>query len=272
MARWTNSIVSAAQHQMSFEVVYGQTVTVGTHIVIRIVLAKARTHHWVVLRKFVMQATPKLPMKRKSINCRKLRPQSVVDSVEGIAADDIPDLLPKGSESIICFTADSLPNLSPTSEKLEHLGKARPKRPKTHAPTRPCLQASESREPPLAEGLDCFFKRHPSTSTPTLSPDSEDVGLKSDSSTSASSSILITESKPLEKSPSDNKETEKRSFMKGISSLFSRASSSSSESVVVQKSKESKDIGSSVMSTSLSAYSSVKSRHDIDVHDKENGG
>ncbi|KAK8764978.1 hypothetical protein V5799_032413 [Amblyomma americanum] len=44
-------------------------------------------------------ATPKLPIKRKSINCRKLRPQSVVDSVEGIAADDIPDLLPKGSES-----------------------------------------------------------------------------------------------------------------------------------------------------------------------------
>ncbi|XP_075527573.1 capping protein regulator and myosin 1 linker 1 leucine rich repeat protein isoform X5 [Dermacentor variabilis] len=211
-------------------------------------------------------ATPKLPMKRKSINCRKLRPQSVVDSVEGIAADDIPDLLPKGSET------DSLPNLSPTSEKLEHLGKARPKRPKTHAPTRPCLQAPESREPPLAEGLDCFFKRHPSTSTPTLSPDSEDAGLKSDSSTSASSSILITESKPLEKSPSDNKETEKRSFMKGISSLFSRASSSSSESVVVQKSKqESKDTGSNIMSSSISAYSSVKSRHDADVHDKENG-
>lgn len=192
-------------------------------------------------------ATPKLPIKRKSINCRKLRPQSVV--------------------------ADSLPNLSPTSEKLEHLGKARPKRPKTHAPTRPCLQASESREPPLAEGLDCFFKRHPSTSTPTLSPDSEDAGLKSDSSTSASSSILITESKPLEKSPSDTKETEKRSFMKGISSLFSRASSSSSESVVVQKSKqESKDTASNVMSTSMSAYSSsVKSRHDVDVHERENG-
>lgn len=212
-------------------------------------------------------ATPKLPIKRKSINCRKLRPQSVVDSVEGIAADDIPDLLPKGSET------DSLPNLSPTSEKLEHLGKARPKRPKTHAPTRPCLQAPESREPPLAEGLDCFFKRHPSTSTPTLSPDSEDAGLKSDSSTSASSSILITESKPLEKSPSDTKETEKRSFMKGISSLFSRASSSSSESVVVQKSKqESKDTASNVMSTSMSAYSSsVKSRHDVDVHERENG-
>lgn len=193
-------------------------------------------------------ATPKLPIKRKSINCRKLRPQSVV--------------------------ADSLPNLSPTSEKLEHLGKARPKRPKTHAPTRPCLQAPESREPPLAEGLDCFFKRHPSTSTPTLSPDSEDAGLKSDSSTSASSSILITESKPLDKSPSDTKETEKRSFMKGISSLFSRASSSSSESVVVQKSKqESKDTtASSVMSTSMSAYSSsVKSRHDVDVHERENG-
>jgi hypothetical protein len=40
------------------------------------------------------QATPHLSTKRKSLHGRKLRPKSVVDSVEGLSADDIPDLLP----------------------------------------------------------------------------------------------------------------------------------------------------------------------------------
>ncbi|XP_064467411.1 F-actin-uncapping protein LRRC16A-like isoform X2 [Ornithodoros turicata] len=190
-------------------------------------------------------ATPKLQVKRKSMHSRKLRPQSVVDSVEGIAADCIPDLLPKDSE------ADSLPNLSPTSEKLEHLGKARPRRPKTHAPTRPCLPTGESRDDlhTLVEGLDSFFKGHPSSSTPTLSPDSEEMRLRSDSSTSASSSILITDTKSPDKAlaqekskdktlteKSENKEPEKKGFMKGISSLFSRVSSS--EATVTQKTRQ----------------------------------
>ncbi|XP_029825948.1 F-actin-uncapping protein LRRC16A isoform X1 [Ixodes scapularis] len=224
-------------------------------------------------------ATPKLPIKRKSINSRKLRPQSVVDSVEGIAADDIPDLLPKDSGT------DSLPNLSPTSEKLEHLGKARPKRPKTHAPTRPCLPAGDSRDPLHSDALESFFKRHPSSSTPTLSPDSEDTGLRSDSSTSASSSVLIMESRPLdkspdkslektlEKSPQESKETEKRSFMKGISNLFSRVSSSSSETTIVHKSRqESKDGGSVFTTSSATACTSIsKSKHEMDMYEKENG-
>ncbi|EEC10040.1 hypothetical protein IscW_ISCW019439 [Ixodes scapularis] len=48
--------------------------------------------------------------------------------------------------------------------------------------------------------------------------------------------------KTLEKSPQESKETEKRSFMKGISNLFSRVSSSSSETTIVHKSRqESKD-------------------------------
>lgn len=41
-----------------------------------------------------IQATPHLSNKRKSLHGRKLRPKSVVDSVEGLSADDIPDLLP----------------------------------------------------------------------------------------------------------------------------------------------------------------------------------
>jgi hypothetical protein len=40
------------------------------------------------------QATPHLSTKRKSLHGRKLRPKSVVDSVDGLSADDIPDLLP----------------------------------------------------------------------------------------------------------------------------------------------------------------------------------
>ncbi len=43
---------------------------------------------------FWLQATPHLTSKRKSLHGRKLRPKSVVDCVEGISADDIPDLLP----------------------------------------------------------------------------------------------------------------------------------------------------------------------------------
>lgn len=42
----------------------------------------------------LFQATPHLSSKRKSVNGRKLRPKSVVDSAEGLSADDIPDLLP----------------------------------------------------------------------------------------------------------------------------------------------------------------------------------
>ncbi|XP_042894699.1 F-actin-uncapping protein LRRC16A isoform X2 [Parasteatoda tepidariorum] len=167
-------------------------------------------------------ATPKLTNKRKSVHARKLRPQSVVDSVEGIAADDIPDLLPKDEES--------LPSLSPMSEKLEHLGKARPKRPKTRAPTRPAIQGKEVKDEPqdLGEGLENFFRQQRnSLSTPTLSPDSEDIRERAGSSSTsvsmlsgdiASSDYVV----KVDKSP-DNEKKE-RGFMKGISSLFSRIS------------------------------------------------
>lgn len=57
------------------------------------------------------QATPHLSTKRKSLHGRKLRPKSVVDSVDGLSADDIPDLLPplpksaEGKHVTVCGSA-----------------------------------------------------------------------------------------------------------------------------------------------------------------------
>jgi len=109
------------------------------------------------------QATPHMSSKRKSLYGRKLRPQSVVDSTEGLSADDIPDLLPKSAEE----SQDSVSDLpsSGSSQVLMHLVKSRPRRHKTRQPTRPMLrgtnpeaeQASAKDAAAIAEGLDTFF-------------------------------------------------------------------------------------------------------------------
>nr|CAD7267437.1 unnamed protein product [Timema shepardi] len=59
-------------------------------------------------------ATPHLSSKRKSLHGRKLRPKSVVDTIDGLSADDIPDLLPslpKSAEGIALGERES--NLCP---------------------------------------------------------------------------------------------------------------------------------------------------------------
>lgn len=70
---------------------------------------------------FLIKATPHLSIKRRSIHNRKLRPKSVVDSVEGLSADDIPSLLPSlprnGEEE------DSVTELPNTTQHLQHLVK-----------------------------------------------------------------------------------------------------------------------------------------------------
>lgn len=53
----------------------------------------------IYLIEILFQATPHLMSKRKSLHGRKLRPKSVVDSVDGLSADDIPDLLPSLTKS-----------------------------------------------------------------------------------------------------------------------------------------------------------------------------
>ncbi|KAK8386968.1 hypothetical protein O3P69_017970 [Scylla paramamosain] len=96
-------------------------------------------------------ATPQLP-KRKSLHGRKLRPQSVV------------------AESL-----DSVSELPSSCGQLQHLGKARPRRVKTRAPTRPMGRADLVEEDhDISEGVDTFFRPGSSTpTTPLISPDSE---------------------------------------------------------------------------------------------------
>lgn len=130
----------------------------------------------------------------------------MVDSVEGLSADDIPDLLPslpksqaEGLYSLFncisvrlpkydwCFAAisetehslteslDSVSELPNTvGQQLQHLVKSRPRRTKTRAPTRPMLRPDQPIDGlALGEGLDVFFR--PTTpTTPLISPTSDD--------------------------------------------------------------------------------------------------
>ncbi|PSN31727.1 hypothetical protein C0J52_19831 [Blattella germanica] len=123
-------------------------------------------------------ATPHLSTKRKSLHGRKLRPKSVVDSVDGLSADDIPDLLPslpKSAEESLDSVAE-LPTA--VGQQLQHLVKGRPRRAKTRAPTRPMLRPTEIIEnvQDLGEGLDTFFRPGSvtPTGTPLISPTSDD--------------------------------------------------------------------------------------------------
>lgn len=77
-----------------------------------------------------------------------------------------------------CVTAESLDSVSelPSScGQLQHLGKARPRRVKTRAPTRPMGRADLVEEDhDISEGVDTFFRPGSSTpTTPLISPDSE---------------------------------------------------------------------------------------------------
>ncbi|XP_076169556.1 capping protein regulator and myosin 1 linker 1 leucine rich repeat protein isoform X5 [Ptiloglossa arizonensis] len=133
-------------------------------------------------------ATPHLSNKRKNLHGRKLRPKSVVDSVEGLSADDIPDLLPSlpksqaeaisETEHSLTESLDSVSELPNTvGQQLQHLVKSRPRRTKTRAPTRPMLRPDQPVDGlALGEGLDVFFR--PTTpTTPLISPTSDDSSL-----------------------------------------------------------------------------------------------
>ncbi|XP_060521026.1 F-actin-uncapping protein LRRC16A isoform X2 [Cylas formicarius] len=125
-----------------------------------------QSDHSPMLLEYLNLATPHLSVKRKSVHGRKLRPKSVVDSVEGLSADDIPSLLPSlpgNSEE-----EDSVTELPNASHHLQHLVKGRPRRAKTRAPTRPVVKppdVTDSVSQDLVEGLDTFFR--PGSVTPT---------------------------------------------------------------------------------------------------------
>ena len=117
--------------------------------------------------------------KRKSIQGRKLRPKSVVDD----EANAAPDLL--NSSAVMTSTPntsatlngdgglsseDTVPDL-PSTTALTHLGKARPKRPKKHAPTRGTVVSRPSED--IDEGMDKFYtSNNSSTFSPNSSPPS----------------------------------------------------------------------------------------------------
>ncbi|XP_014216168.1 F-actin-uncapping protein LRRC16A isoform X2 [Copidosoma floridanum] len=140
-------------------------------------------------------ATPHLSSKRKNLHGRKLRPKSVVDSVEGLSADDIPDLLPpsaasknnrrrteggasENDEHSLTESLDSiteLPSNSGVGQQLQHLVKSRPRRAKTRAPTRPMLRPDVPGTDGIAlgEGLDVFFRPTTPTTPVVGSPTSD---------------------------------------------------------------------------------------------------
>lgn len=104
--------------------------------------------------------------------------------MDGLTVDDFPDLLPKAdsngaSSSLLDSGPSSILNTSCSGDKLEHLGKSRPKRPKTRAPTRAAvvpiedvLQGDTNEDDPLNEkvddGLDGFFKKTPAVASKPL--------------------------------------------------------------------------------------------------------
>ncbi|XP_042873415.1 F-actin-uncapping protein LRRC16A-like isoform X11 [Penaeus japonicus] len=127
-------------------------------------------------------ATPQLASKRKSLHGRKLRPQSVVGIISGLTDVDssqstraaksvtLPNYSKEKAESL-----DSVSELPSSCGQLQHLGKARPRRVKTRAPTRPMGRADLVEEDhDISEGVDTFFRPGSSTpTTPLISPDSE---------------------------------------------------------------------------------------------------
>ena len=107
--------------------------------------------------------------KRKSIQGRKLRPKSIVDDNEST-----PDVVVNVSSTSNSLNlngsmnnstsaggngseiVDTVPEL-PSASALTHLAKARPKRPKKHAPTRGTVLARPSEESSFDEGVDKFY-------------------------------------------------------------------------------------------------------------------
>ncbi len=108
--------------------------------------------------------------KRKSIQGRKLRPKSAADDRhEDSPTTSTPDLLnamtstPNASLNLNGSELDTVPELPAASSTtsgsgLQHLGKARPKRPKKHAPTRgTTVTRSTTADDSFDEGMDKFY-------------------------------------------------------------------------------------------------------------------
>ncbi|XP_040574812.1 F-actin-uncapping protein LRRC16A isoform X1 [Lepeophtheirus salmonis] len=154
--------------------------------------------------------------KRKSLQDRKLRPKSVTD--ENNILRHTPDIL----SSNTIQEEDSVPEL-PSVSALQHLGKARPKRPKKYAPSRGAIvthhsstssvNAFASNDESFNDGFDKFFysssvnsvlSNLSPSSSPSGSPMLEDVPRQGGSFSSVGSTSLIKE-QYIDESNSSNK-------------------------------------------------------------------
>ncbi|XP_045104887.1 F-actin-uncapping protein LRRC16A-like isoform X29 [Portunus trituberculatus] len=199
-------------------------------------------------------ATPQLP-KRKSLHGRKLRPQSVV------------------AESL-----DSVSELPSSCGQLQHLGKARPRRVKTRAPTRPMGRADLVEEDhDISEGVDTFFRPGSSTpTTPLISPDSENrTGSERGSieSLTRSDSLARSESDVTRDSPrphTKSRDTEEEDEEEEEEVSLEEKSSHSVRSLIGRQANEgmakrSPDMSARKASTSSSiSYADDKSRSEED--------
>lgn len=97
-------------------------------------------------------------------------PRSSLQVCSGTSEEFLHNFLTAEAESL-----DSVSELPSSCGQLQHLGKARPRRVKTRAPTRPMGRADLVEEDhDISEGVDTFFRPGSSTpTTPLISPDSE---------------------------------------------------------------------------------------------------
>ncbi|XP_025116030.1 F-actin-uncapping protein LRRC16A-like isoform X17 [Pomacea canaliculata] len=156
------------------------------------------------------QGTPKLSTKRKSVYSRKLRPQSTID-------------LAKGSFEAL----DNLPELP--VQKLEHLNKARPKRNKSRAPTRPVAPGIDTPDEISDDGINAFYdtKR---TSPEDVIKDTFVATLQVEDSSSKvekKKGSPLAKTKPQKGQGKDDKEKEKKDkgSFSGISNFFRKGPS-----------------------------------------------
>merc|ERR1712223_211715 len=210
--------------------------------------------------------------KRKSMQGRKLRPKSIVDESEtpDLVMTSTPNInTPASIQAAAAFNGasevvDTVPEL-PSASALTHLGKARPKRPKKHAPTRGQVMSRPNEDSSFDEGMDKFYTSSANNSfSPGSSPPSGSSPLIDEiprmGSISSTSSLLKTSSAQASKEDLSSSNTlERKSASKlGMSCLAS--STTDEDTTAMVKSPEKKSMSPSVQSISDIFAKSVKNR------------
>jgi len=191
--------------------------------------------------------------KRKSIQGRKLRPKSIVDEAEtpdlvmtstqngpyqyvAAGASNTPSASIQTAASaafngVASEIVDTVPEL-PSASALTHLGKARPKRPKKHAPTRGTVMSRPNEDSSFDEGMDKFYTSSannsfsPGSSPPSGSSPLIDEHIPRMGSISSTSSLLKSSSAQASKEDLTSNTLERKSASNLASNTLERKSTS----------------------------------------------